>query len=166
MLGTVWNLVSCFFSYLDCCKIGDIYPAIVSSQTPLLKEKPLMFFLFRSKPSNSKKCIFNPSKAFGRLSCSTQNTANCSLNLHSNKYWKTVTLKDRIALLLKKLIFWALWTFLGQSSIWKKLVERFSARTWPLENTKCFTGSIIPRILFPMTAKYHTTSIKVTWKDL
>lgn len=75
LLGTVWNHLSCFFSCLDCCKIGDIYPAVLPSQTPLLKEKTLMLFLFRSKPSNSKKCLFTPSKAFGRLCCSTQNTA-------------------------------------------------------------------------------------------
>lgn len=169
LLGTVWNLLSCFFSCLDCCKIGDIYPAVLSSQTPLLKEKTWMLFLFRSKPGNSKKCLFTPSKAFGRLSCSTQNTAIvpsiCTVtNTENQQLWKTEL--HYLLLKKKKLNFWALWTFFGQSSIWKKLVERFSARMWPLENMKCFTWSIITRILLPMTAKYYTTSIKVTWKGL
>lgn len=103
LLGTVWNLLSCFFSCLDCCKIGDIYPAVLSSQTPLLKEKTWMLFLFRSKPGNSKKCLFTPSKAFGRLSCSTQNTAIvpsiCTVtNTENQQLWKT----ELHYLLLKK----------------------------------------------------------------
>lgn len=94
MKSTVWNSVRFFFPCLNCFKIGDIYPAIVSLWSPLLKKKPLMVFLFRSKATTTRSSSLIPPKTFGRLSCYTQNTvivpSICvKVNTENQWLWKT-----------------------------------------------------------------------------
>lgn len=96
---------------------------------------------------------------------------NCFLNLHSNKYWKPVTLKDRTALHIKKKkievvkfsgivnIPWSI-KYLKEVS-WKVLSQDMTFR-----KREVFHMVHNPKDFSSMTAKYHTTSTKVTWKDL
>lgn len=96
LLGTVWNLVSCFFSCLDYCKIGDIYPAVFS----FTKWIDINGFLFQIKNQQQQKVPLYSLQSLWKAVLLYPKYCNCSLNLHNNKYWKPVTLKDRIALFI------------------------------------------------------------------
>lgn len=98
---------------------------------------------------------------------------NCSINLHSNKYWKPVILKDRIALLIKKKkivkfldivsIPWSIkylkeisWEILSQDVTFRKH-EMFHM----VQNPKDFT-SYDSKILYHINKGHLKSPLKIT----